>query len=84
MSGQRRVSDVARNPIPRDAIEIREGEGEESHDVMLRILAVVDEHVGYKQYGKGRFWCSLASWKSRLEAAVKSEMIFDATSDMPF
>lgn len=53
---------IAKFPQPGDCFEI-------GPDRMLRVLIIVEEHVGYKEYGKGRSWMHLPCWtKMVLEA----------------
>lgn len=83
---ERSFSHVAAHPIPGDIVEIVEvdGDGSDSHDIMLRVLAVVEDHVGYKEYGKGRFWQHLPSWRKRLESARVGKLIRGGDHDFPF
>lgn len=77
----REFSHVREHPLPGDVVSVT-GSGEE--EVMLRVLAVADDHVGYKEYGKGRFWVHIKGWRARLQAAAVGKLIRGGDHDCPF
>jgi hypothetical protein len=72
-------------PPPGNLVELVEASqpGEDA-DVMLRVLAVVEEFIGYKEYGRGRFWVSLRGWQARLKSARVGKLIRPGDHDLPF
>ena len=81
---KREAVHVAESPMPGDVIEINEGGGEDETCHLLRVLAVVEDCVGYKEYGRGRFWTTKKAWKARLENAAIRTLIRPGDYDMPF
>lgn len=77
------ISEVQNNPTPGDVIEIRE-KTEHDVEVILRVLAVVDDHVGYKEYGRGRFWAHKTVWAKRIGEAAKRAVLNAGKIDAPF
>lgn len=90
---RREFCHIKLNPMPGDVVEILEGrpvsavavELEPEPDaVLLRVLAVVEDYVGYKEYGKGRYWCHVNAWRRRLGDCAVGVVIRPGDHDMPF
>ncbi len=83
---ERSFAHVAANPIPGDIVEIVETDtdGEATHEIMLRVLVVLEDHVGFKEYGKGRYWLHLPTWRKRLGAARLGKLYRAGDQDCPF
>lgn len=82
MSGRQFVH-IMTSPMPADVVEIFDNYGE-GDGTMLRVLAVVEDHVGYKEYGVGRFWTHIRAWQKRLSEAKVGKVIRPGDHDMPF
>lgn len=70
---RRTIADIACDPAVGDVIEIVDILGAGS-EVLLRVIAVAEEHVGFKEYGKGRFWLHQRQWKSRINNAASAKV----------
>lgn len=81
---------VRDNPMAGDVIELTSNEidpatGEAfTHEVMIRVVAVHEERVWYKEYGKGHELASIAKWKERYDKATIRQLIRGADHDAPF
>lgn len=75
---KRTIDQMATEPLPGDTLDLWEllDDGSLSHTITLRVMAFTEEYVGYKEYGKGRYWKHLREWKRRIEAARKAEVVF--------
>lgn len=77
----RSPSHVRERPMPGDVIEIRERRKDETdgtdfdHDVMLRVVAVHEDRVWFKEYGKGHRLVCLKEWQERLAKSSVSKLI---------
>ena len=80
---QRSISHIAENPMPGDVIELQES-GEDDCERLLRVLAVIEDHVGFKEYGKGRFWLHKKAWKARIERSTVRKVFRPGDHDLPF
>jgi hypothetical protein len=80
----RELSHVREHPIAGDVIECRFGNAGEEADTMIRVLCVVEEHVGYKQYGLGRFWKHLPSWRAWIGSSQLTKLVRPGDHDCPF
>lgn len=58
----RSYDDVTVSPKAGDVVELSEG----GCDVILRVLAVLEGYVWFKQYGKGRQTMHVDGWEKRL------------------
>lgn len=72
--------DAQKMPVKGDTVEITEptkaADGEfVVTEIMLRVLAVEEGWVWFKQYGRGRYCCALTAWRSRLGQATQGKMI---------
>jgi hypothetical protein len=82
---RREFCHVAASPMPGDVVELSEpSQPGEDCEVLLRVLAVVEEFVGFKEYGRGRFWVSLRGWQARLKSARVGKLIRPGDHDLPF
>jgi hypothetical protein len=77
------VGHLANGPMAGDIVELREA-SEDDTEVMLRVLAVVEDHVGFKEYGKGRFWTHKKTWRARIDNAKVKKVIRPGDSEVPF
>lgn len=81
---------VREAPMHGDIVEIIErcddGDGNVfDAEIMLRVIWVAEDHVWFKEYGKGRPVCSLRQWKERLGQARVGKMIRPSgDADIPF
>lgn len=80
---RRDTSHAATDPIADDVIEIWEGDSDEP-EAMLRVLAVKEDHVWFKEYGKGRSTCHIKAWRARLTNAKTRKLIRPGDHDCPF
>jgi len=64
-----------------DVIDVTDAEG---HEEMLRVVAVHEDRVWFKQYGAGHALVSLAAWKKRLSESPCIKIIRGADHDNPF
>jgi len=86
----RTLSHIASYPLAGDVIELRERMTDPDGDpfdgeVMLRVIAVAEELVWFKQYGKSRrLIVSLKEWKQRIETALSGTVIRGADYNCPF
>jgi hypothetical protein len=77
-------------PLPGDVIELTERKvdlitGENfAADNMLRVVAVHEERVWFKQYGIGHALIPLNDWKERFDSAIVRKLIRGADQDAPF
>lgn len=76
----RNLADVANHPQHGDIVEIMEqhddGDGElYDFEVMLRVLAVQEGYVWFKEYGKGRPVVTQKSWFERLMRSKGGKVI---------
>lgn len=69
---ERTIADIATRPVLGDVVEVQDTAG--SVEILLRVLAVVDGHVGVKEYGKGRFFVSRYWWERRLMDAASAKV----------
>jgi hypothetical protein len=72
--------DVQKTPVKGDTVEITEptktADGEfVVMKIMLRVMAVEEGWVWFKQYGRGRYCCVLSAWRSRLGQATQGKII---------
>jgi hypothetical protein len=77
----RAISHISLAPMPGDVIELHEPDGGE---VMLRVIAFVEDHVALKEYGRGRFFVPLSTWQQRIKAARYATVIRPGDHDVPF
>lgn len=75
---------VAAAPMPGDVVELVEEDPGGGCGVMLRVLAVVEDFVWFKQYGTGRLTLSLRGWQDRLRSARVGKLIRPGDFDLPF
>lgn len=81
---------VKTHPLAGDVIELREkhfvgSTDEYDCETMLRVIAVAEELVWFKEYGKGRKnIVSVKEWKERIDAAQSGTLIRGADHDAPF
>lgn len=86
----RSPSHVRERPMAGDVIEIRERaidpvDGAEfTAETMLRVVAVHEERVWFKEYGLGHRLILLKEWQDRLGKSSMSKMIRGADHDSPF
>lgn len=87
---QRGPEHVRNHPLAGDVLELTEREidpvtGEEfAADNMLRVVAVHEERVWYKQYGIGHDLLMLRKWQERYDRASVRKLIRGADHDAPF
>ena len=73
--GFRHKTDVEMTPIRGDVVDIKEwitdeAEGVEfQHESMLRVVAVHEDRIWFKEYGKGHILATLNVWTNRLQKA---------------
>jgi hypothetical protein len=77
----RGIGNISLQPMPGDVVELREADGAE---VMLRVMAFVEDHVVFKEYGKGRFVVHLRVWQERLNSARVAKVIRPGDACLPF
>lgn len=83
MAVSRQPIQVAESPVARDVIEIREhvvcpcSEESFEHESLLRVVAVHEERVWFKEYGKGHQLVTLNTWKERLTTAIWVKQLED-------
>lgn len=79
---------VRQNPLAGDVVEIRERmkDGDEEYDaeIMLRVVAVYEERVWFKEYGKGHALTTLKAWRERLQSMQLGKLVRGADADYPF
>ena len=79
--GLRLPSHIRDYPLSGDVIEITERRADEATDeqfdaeIMLRVVAVNEERVWCKEYGKGHSLITLIAWKDRLDKSSRSKVI---------
>lgn len=75
-------------PMEGDIVEIRERRSDdgESYDceAMLRVLAVREDFVWFKEYGEGRKTAHIKEWRRRLSSARLGTLIRGGDHDAPF
>jgi hypothetical protein len=90
MSESRGPQHVRNFPLPGDVIELMEREidpvaGEEfAAGNMLRVIAVNEDRVWFKQYGLGHELITLRKWQERYDRACVRKLIRGADHDAPF
>jgi hypothetical protein len=78
---QRDFVHVQCSPVAGDTVEIFEPTTGCDGDVfdceiMLRVMAVQEGYVWFKQYGKGgRHTCTLKGWQERLKNAISGKVV---------
>lgn len=78
---------VTESPIAGDVIDVTEltFDGDEDsgeYNAMLRVIAVAEDHVWYKEYGPvGRQVCHVKRWTERLKAAKKVTLVRHGDSE---
>ena len=71
--GSRTKIDLELTPIRGDVVDIKEWliddvtGGEFQHESMLRVIAVNEDRIWFKEYGKGHVLATLNVWASRLQ-----------------
>ena len=81
---------VRNNPLAGDVIEITERAtdpedgGSFEIEVMLRVVAVHEDRVWFKQYGKGHALATVKSWRERLAGSLRSKLVRGGDHDCPF
>lgn len=71
--GSRTKTDLELTPIRGDVVDIKEWliddvtGGEFQHESMLRVIAVHEDRIWFKEYGKGHVLATLNVWASRLQ-----------------
>lgn len=87
---KRTCEHVRNHPLPGDVIEITEcctdevsGEQYE-HEFMLRVVAVHEERVWMKEYGKGHSLVTKKEWTRRLGESLRSTLVRGADHDVEF
>ena len=60
---------IAATPFPGDVVE--------DEETMFRVIAVAEDHVWLKQYGRGYRVVSVAWWKDEMESKAKLQVIRD-------
>jgi hypothetical protein len=80
----REFADARQFPVAGDTVEMREDlvsavDGEAFvGDSMLRVLAVVEDWVWFKEYGRpGRPACTIHAWRERLTKGSGGKLILD-------
>ncbi len=87
---KREPHNVRDHPLEGDVIELTEREvdpvtGEEfAAQNMLRVIAVREERVWYKQYGLGHDLLTLRKWQERYDRSTVRKLIRGADHDAPF
>jgi len=86
----RELNHVQEHPLPGDVIEIVERiepseDGDEAFDaeIMLRVVAVQEDWIWFKQYGKGHTLATLRKWRERIGAAKGGTVIRGADCMAP-
>jgi hypothetical protein len=77
----RQFCHIMLSPMPGDVVEVFD---DADDGAMLRVLAVVEDHVGFKEYGVGRRWTHINYWRKRLSEAKVGKVIRPGDHDMPF
>lgn len=87
---QRMPSHVRNHPLAGDVVELRErmidpvsGDPFEG-ETMLRVVAVHEGRVWYKEYGAGHDLLLLTKWQERFDRAVAATLVRGADHDAPF
>lgn len=81
---------VREHPMAGDVIEIVEKltdpDTQElfNHESMLRVVAVHEERVWFKEYGKGHSLVGLSQWRERLGKSLRSTVVRGGDHDAPF
>lgn len=74
----RDVSHAREHPLSGDVLSLREhfdeGDGFDA-ETILRVLAVAEDHVWFKEYGKGRLTLHVKQWRNRVEKAQVAILI---------
>lgn len=84
----RSFSDVRDHPLDGDIVELREWHETDAEawdsEVMLRVLAVREEHVWFKEYGKGLLTLHVKQWRARLSNVLLGKLVRPGDAEIPF